>query len=220
MIEREEKNNFTNKKKRNMPLLASRLINYTGNKRDPKAVNNIPKCNINIPKKSKIESSRESIDVKNLNNIFQQSIEKSVEKNRNLSNLDEVKLKNIHKAISSNDIRKKNFNNCLYTDYIKNNNKNINRINEFINKNKNSPSPINLKNNNIKNEGNIFQNKNQDEEKIDIVSRIKRYNNSLEKEEKSELIRVIRNIRQYKDIKSINQKMMLPRIFSKKKWIK
>ena len=33
MIEREEKNNFTNKKKRNMPLLASRLINYTGNKR-------------------------------------------------------------------------------------------------------------------------------------------------------------------------------------------
>ena len=206
MIEREEKNNFTNKKKRNMPLLASRLINYTGNKRDPKAVNNIPKCNINIPKKTKIESSRESIDVKNLNNIFQQSIEKSVEKNRNLSNLDEVKLKNIHKAISSNDIRKKNFNNCLYTDYIKNNNKNINRINEFINKNKNSPSPINLKNNNIKNEGNIFQNKNQDEEKIDIVSRIKRYNNSLEKEEKSELIRVIRNIRQYKDIKSSRKK--------------
>ena len=65
-----------------MPLFSSRLINFTGNKRDSKIVNNIPKCNNNISKISKIDSTRDSVEVKNLNNIFLQTIEKSSEKDQ------------------------------------------------------------------------------------------------------------------------------------------
>lgn len=88
-----------------------------------------------------MESSRESVEVKNLNNIFQQSIEKSVEKDRNISNLDRINvIKGIHKAISSNDVRKKNKEKGLFTDFIQNN-KNHSRIN----KNKDSTSICNSK---------------------------------------------------------------------------
>lgn len=106
IIERDEKSNFTNKKTRN--IISSRLINFTGNKRDSKMVNNIPKCNFNISRIGKVDSSRESIEIKNLNNIFQQSIEKSMEKDGKLSNLDGMNIiKKIHKAVSSSDVRKK-----------------------------------------------------------------------------------------------------------------
>ena len=201
IIERDEKSNFTNKKKRNMPILASKIINYTGSKRDSKVINNIPKCNFNVQKINKIDSARDSIEVKNLNNIFLQTNEKSVEKERQLSNLDGIRIaKRIHKAVSSNDIRKRNIENCIYTDNIQKN-KNINRVNEFLNKN--SPSPLNSKENqiNIKLQENVSSsNKNE------LISKIKRYNSSLEKEGESELIRVIRNIRQYNDIKRSRKK--------------
>ena len=209
IIERDEKSNFTNKKKRNMPILASKIINYTGSKRDSKVINNIPKCNFNVQKMSKIDSTRDSVEVKNLNNIFLQANEKSVEKERQLSNLDGIRIaKRIHKAVSSNDIRKRNIDNCIYTDNIQKN-KNMNRVNEFLNKNKNSPSPSNSKENqiNIKLQENISpSNRNNVDNKNELISKIKRYNNSLEKDGESELIRVIRNIRQYKDIKRSRKK--------------
>ena len=50
LIEKDDKSNFTNKKKRNMPLIASRILNFTGNKRDSKIINNIPKGNSNYQK--------------------------------------------------------------------------------------------------------------------------------------------------------------------------
>ena len=209
IIERDEKSNFTNKKKRNMPILASKLINYTGSKRDSKVINNIPKCNFNIQKVGKQDSTRDSVEVKNLNNIFVQTNEKSVEKERKISNLDGVKIaKRIHKAVSSNDIRKRNIENSIYNDSIQKN-KNINRVNEFLNKNKNSPSPSNSKDNqiNLKIQENIASSsRNKLDGQNELVSKIKRYNSSLEKEGESELIRVIRNIRQYKDIKKSRKK--------------
>ena len=209
IIERDEKSNFTNKKKRNMPILASKLINYTGNKKDSKVINNIPKCNFNVQKMAKMDSTRDSVEVKNLNNIFLQTNEQSVERERKLSNLDGIIFaQRIHKAVSSSDVRKRNIDNCLNTDNIQKN-KNINRVNEFLNKKIKSPSPSNVKENQI----NIYiqehispNNKNKLDDKNELVSKIKRYNNSLEKDEKSELIRVIRNIRQYKDIKRPRKK--------------
>ena len=208
LIERDEKNNFTNKK-RNMPLFSSRLINFTGNKRDSKIVNNIPKCNNNISKISKIDSTRDSVEVKNLNNIFLQTIEKSGEKERQLSNLDDIKvIKKIHKAVSSNDIRKKSNENFLNTDSIQNK-ISYNRVNEFINNNK-IASPINnLKEKDFKKEKIIFSNKNKYEEKSDLISKIKRFNNSMEKDEKCGIIRVMRNIRQYKDIKRARKRSVI-----------
>ena len=208
LIERDEKNNFTNKK-RNMPLFNSRLINFTGNKRDSKIVNNIPKCNNNISKIGKIDSTRDSVEVKNLNNIFLQTIEKSSEKERQISNLDDIKvIKKIHKAVSSNDIRKKSNENFLNTDSIQNK-ISYNRVNEFINNNK-IASPINnLKEKDFKKEKIIFSNKNKYEEKSDLISKIKRFNNSMEKDEKCGIIRVMRNIRQYKDIKRARKRSVI-----------
>ena len=208
LIERDEKNNFTNKK-RNMPLFSSRLINFTGNKRDSKIVNNIPKCNNNISKISKIDSTRDSVEVKNLNNIFLQTIEKSSEKERQISNLDDIKvIKKMHKAVSSNDIRKKSNENFLNTDSIQNK-ISYNRVNEFINNNK-IASPINnLKEKDFKKEKIIFSNKNKYEEKSDLISKIKRFNNSMEKDEKCGIIRVMRNIRQYKDIKRARKRSVI-----------
>ena len=192
-----------------MPILASRLLNFTGSKRESKVVNNIPKCNFNVKNIGKMESSRDSIQVKNLDKIFQQSIEKSVEKEKKISNIDEMKtIKIIHKAVSSNDVRKKKQGNCLFTDYMQNNN-NLNRVEEYLNKNKKSPSPHNSKekNKNVKiQEDASSLSKKKFEEKNDLVSKIKRYNSSLEKEEQSELIRVIRNIRQYQDNKRSRKK--------------
>jgi len=209
IIERDEKNNFTNKKTRNMPLLASRLINFSGSKNNSKLINNIPKGNFNLSKICKMDSSRESVEIKNLNNIFQQSIEKSVEKDKKISNLDGMNMnKKIHKAVSSNIIRKKNFGNCLHTDFIKNN-KNYNRINEFINKNKDSSPLSNLKERDLNEQKNISLSKNKLEEKNNLESRLRRFNSSLEKNEKSEMIRVIQNIRQYEDIKRSRKKSVI-----------
>ena len=208
MIERDEKSNFTNKKKRNMPLLASRLFNFTGSKRDSKVVNNIPKGNSNLQKINRIESSRESVEVKNLNNIFLQSIDKSFEKERKLSNIDEARaVKQIHKAISSNDIRKKNNEKSLYSD-IDQSNKNYNRVIEYINKNKKSPSPINSIEKDIKEKKPISLSKKKFEEN-DVTEKIKRYNSSLENDQKCELLRIINNIRQYKDVKRSRKKSMI-----------
>ena len=207
IIEREGKNNFTNKKKRNMPIIASRLINFTGNKKESKVVNNIPKCNFNNKNNGKVESSRDSDEVKNLDKIFQQSIEKSVEKEKNISKIDGTEtIKKIHKAVSSNDVRKKKLDNCLFTDYMQNN-RNINRVEEFLS-NKKSPSPHNSKEKNIqvRLQEDASLSKNKVDEKNDVASKIRRYNSSLEKEEQSELIRVIRNIRQYKDNKRSRKK--------------
>ena len=197
IIERDEKSNFTNKKTRN--IISSRLINFTGNKRDSKMVNNIPKCNFNISRIGKVDSSRESIEIKNLNNIFQQSIEKSMEKDGKLSNLDGMNIiKKIHKAVSSSDVRKKNFGNCLYTDFIKNN-RNYNRVNEYININKNALLENNSKEKDSNDQKNIFLDKINKEDKEDLLSKIRKHNISLEKEEKCEFIRVIKNIRQHDD---------------------
>jgi hypothetical protein len=200
LIEKDDKSNFTNKKKRNMPLIASRILNFTGNKRDSKIINNIPKGNSNYQKVSKIESSRESIEIKNLNNIFQGSIEKSEEKinqnrkNRNISDVCGIHIrKKIHKAVSANDVRKKNFENCLYTDFIFNN-QNVNKNNE--NKYKNSVSPCISKE---KEENNDSLIKNKIKQKnFNLANKIKRYNSSLEKDGKSEIVRVIQNIKEYK----------------------
>ena len=207
IIEQDEKSNFTNKKKR--PLFASRLINFTGSKKDSKVVNNIPKGNSIIQKMNRIDSSRESIEVKNLNNIFQQSIEKSVEKERKLSNIDGMQIiKRIHKAVSSNDVRKRNIEKCLYTDFIQNN-KNNNRVNEYINNNKNLDSSCKIKEKEIKEQKLISLSKSKLEDNNELVSKIKRYNSSLEKDEKSELIRVIKNIREYKDKKRSRKKSVI-----------
>ena len=209
IIERDEKNNFTNKKTRNMPLLASRLINFTGSKKDSKIINKIPKGNMNISKIGKIDSSRESVEIKNLNNIFQQSIEKSVEKDRKISNEEETKnIKRVHKAISSNDIRKKKFGNCLYTDFIKNN-KIYNRVNEYVNKNKDSSPLCDLIQKDLNEQKNISLSKNKIEEKNNLESKIRRHNSSLEKSQKSELIRIIKNIRQYEDKKRSRKKSVI-----------
>ena len=206
IIERDEKNNFTNKKTRN--IISSRLINFTGNKRDSKMVNNIPKGNFNISKIGKIDSSRESVEIKNLNNIFQQSIEKSIEKERQISNLDGMNIIRIHKAVSSSDVRKKNFENCLYTDFIKNNKK-YNRVNEYINKNKNDLKENNSKEKDLNDQNNIILNKINKEDKNDLQSKIRKHNISLQKEEKSELIRVIKNIRQHNDVKRSRKKSVI-----------
>jgi len=206
IIERDEKSNFTNKKTRN--IISSRLINFTGNKRDSKMVNNIPKGNFNISKIGKIDSSRESVEIKNLNNIFQQSIEKSIEKERQISNLDGMNIIRIHKAVSSSDVRKKNFENCLYTDFIKNNKK-YNRVNEYINKNKNDLKENNSKEKDLNDQNNIILNKINKEDKNDLQSKIRKHNISLQKEEKSELIRVIKNIRQHNDVKRSRKKSVV-----------
>ena len=213
LIERDGKNDLTNKKKRNMPIFSSKLINFTGNKRDSKIINNIPKCSNNILKLGKMDSTRESVEVKNLNNIFQKAIDKSCVKDRHLSNLDENKIiKKIQKAVSSNDIRKKCCENCLNTDFILNK-KNYNRVNEFINNNNNkNVSPIaNLKGKDYKEEKEIILNNNKHKGKNELISKIKRFNNSVEKDEKCEIIRVMKNIRQYRDIKRSRKKSVINR---------
>ena len=217
IIEQDEKNVFSNKKKRIMPILASKLLNFTGNKRDSKIVNNIPKCNPNYQKVSKIDSSRESIEVKNLNNIFQNSIEKSEEKinkkkqNRNICEISGIYVtKKIHKAVSANDVRKKNYEICLFTDFIDNHQNNYKVNNENKSNKKKSISPIKSKEKCLIEEKYISSNKDQLKYKNnELVNRIKRYNSSLEKPGKSELISVIRNIQQYKDNKRSRKKSVI-----------
>jgi len=143
-----------------------------------------------------------------LNNIFQQSIEKSIEKERQISNLDGMNIIRIHKAVSSSDVRKKNFENCLYTDFIKNNKK-YNRVNEYINKNKNDLKENNSKEKDLNDQNNIILNKINKEDKNDLQSKIRKHNISLQKEEKSELIRVIKNIRQHNDVKRSRKKSVV-----------
>ena len=105
-------------------------------------------------------------------------------------------------------IRKKSNENFLNTDSIQNK-ISYNRVNEFINNNK-IASPINnLKEKDFKKEKIIFSNKNKYEEKSDLISKIKRFNNSMEKDEKCGIIRVMRNIRQYKDIKRARKRSVI-----------
>ena len=95
-------------------------------------------------------------------------------------------------------LEKKKFGNCLYTDFIKNN-RNYNRVNEYININKNALLENNSKEKDSNDQKNIFLDKINKEDKEDLLSKIRKHNISLEKEEKCEFIRVIKNIRQHDD---------------------
>ena len=93
IIEKDENNNFTNKKNRKVPLISCKLMNYTpatGNKFDSKNISKIPRGNSNVFKINKNDTKEENIEVKNLQNLFQESMDnKSTKfKNRNISDLD------------------------------------------------------------------------------------------------------------------------------------
>ena len=218
IIEKDEKNNYTNKKKENIPLVSSKL-NFTpgiGNKFDSRVIKKIPRGNPNILKLNKMESKDEIIEAKNLENLFQESVDKNVElienksnkKNRNISDLPSARIIiNLHKAISSNNVRNRVISNCLNTDFIdkKINKKNV-QNNNNENRDKPSKTPCNSRNNNskLKNEDSV--NKYNEGPIKRIFTKIK-YNSSVNKEcGESELIRIIRNIRQHQDIKKSRKK--------------
>ena len=220
IIEKDENNNFTNKKKRKGPLISSKLMNYTpaaGNKFDSKFLSKIPRGNSKL---NKLESKDENIEVKNLENLFQESMDKISDKidvspkfkNRNISDLANTRniIIKMHKAISSQDVRNKLVNNCLLIDLQaekKNNDSNQNNKNNNLIRDKPSKTPIcssretksNSNNDNSVNKYNAGPIKR-------IFTKIK-YNSSVNKEcGESELIRIIRNIRQHQDIKKSRKK--------------
>ena len=220
IIEKDENNNFTNKKKRKGPLISSKLMNYTpavGNKFDSKFLSKIPRGNSKL---NKLESKDENIEVKNLENLFQESMDKISDKidvspkfkNRNISDLANTRniIIKMHKAISSQDVRNKLVNNCLLIDLQaekKNNDSNQNNKNNNLIRDKPSKTPIcssretksNSNNDNSVNKYNAGPIKR-------IFTKIK-YKSSVNKEcGESELIRIIRNIRQHQDIKKSRKK--------------
>ena len=220
IIEKDENNNFTNKKKRKGPLISSKLMNYTpavGNKFDSKFLSKIPRGNSKL---NKLESKDENIEVKNLENLFQESMDKISDKidvspkfkNRNISDLANTRniIIKMHKAISSQNVRNKLVNNCLLIDLQaekKNNDSNQNNKNNNLIRDKPSKTPIcssretksNSNNDNSVNKYNAGPIKR-------IFTKIK-YNSSVNKEcGESELIRIIRNIRQHQDIKKSRKK--------------
>lgn len=152
IIEQNENNNSSNKKKRKLNSICSKLINYTpgaGNKCESKIINRIPKGNFNLLKINKIDSHND-MEVKNLDNLFQQSMDTSGQeiksprkKNKNISDLPITRnLSKMHKAISSKDIRNKKDDNFLYSDLIAERiNKNVKK-NSVLNINKPSKTPF------------------------------------------------------------------------------
>ena len=222
IIEKEENNNFTNKKKRKVPLISSKLMNYTpatGNKFDSKYISKIPRGNSNISKINKIDVKDENIEVKNLEKLFQDSMDIISDiidvspkfKNRNISDLANTRnIIKMHKAISSQDVRNRiDSSNCLLIDLQEeknNNDLNQNNKNDNLDRDKPSKTPIpsreaksNSKKDNSVNKYNAGPIRR-------IFTKIK-YNSSINKEcGESELIRIIRNIRQYQDIKKSRKK--------------
>ena len=216
MIEKDENGNYTNKKKKNIPLISNKLTPSTGNKFDSKVYKKIPRGNSNILKPNKKETKDDIIEAKNLETLFQESSDKVPElpekkkspfkKKRMISDLPSSRnIITLHKAISSNDVRNRIISNCLNTDYagekinnkiIQNNIDDENKDNPLSSRNNEEP---NLKNDNAVNkfnEGPIRR----------IFTKIK-YNSSVNKEcGESELIRIIRNIRQHQEIKKSRKK--------------
>ena len=206
--------NSTNKKKRKTPLISSKLDNYTPsivNKFESRFINKIPRGNSNIYKINRVDTKYENIEVKNLENLFQESIDKiekksPKKKNRNISDLIITRnILKIHKAISSRDIRNKMEGNVLYTDYAFDHIKNILKND---NNNKENSSKVNLSskedNSNSRNDNSF--NKYNNGAMRRLFKKIK-YNSSVEKEcGESELIRIIRNIRQHQEIKKSRKK--------------
>ena len=215
-----ENDNYTNKKKRKIPLISSKLDNYTPaivNKFESRFINKIPRGNSNIYKINKVDTKDENIEVKNLENLFQESINKiekkspKKKKNRNISDLIITRnLNKMHKAISSRDIRNKMEGNVLYTDYA------VDKImNNLVEKSDNNSKEKSSKDNISSKEDNSNSRNDNSVNKYNagpmkrIFKKIK-YNSSVNKEcGESELIRIIRNIRQHQEIiksrkKSVN----------------
>ena len=218
IIEQEEKNNFTNKKKRILPLISSKLANYTPsvrNKFDSKFVNKIPKGNSNIIKINKIDKD-ENNEVKNLDNLFRESIEKN-EKNekicpqkrhKNISDLAITRnLNKIHKAISSGNVRNRLVNNNLYTDYhVEKLNNNLVQKNNDLSRDKPSNSPISSRETKSNSNNDNSVSKYNEGPIRRLFTKIK-YNSSVNKEcGESELIRIIKNIKHHQDIHKSRKK--------------
>ena len=217
IIEKDGKSNYTNKKKQNIPLVSSKL-NFTpgiGNKFDSRVIKKIPRGN-NISKSNIMETKDEIIEAKNLENLFQESEDKNLEptenksnrRNRNISELPSTKIIiNLHKAISSNNVRNRVISNCLNTDFIDEKiNKKIVRNNNNIDRDKPSKTPCNSRNDNSNSRNEDSVNKNNEGPIKRIFTKIK-YNSSVNKEcGESELIRIIRNLKQHQEIKKSRKK--------------
>jgi hypothetical protein len=218
IIEQNENNNSSNKKKRKLHSICSKLINYTpgaGNKCESKIINRIPKGNSNYLKINKIDSHND-IEVKNLDNLFQQSMDSNGPeiksprmKNKNKSDLPITRnLNKMHKAISSKDIRNKKENNFLYSDLI------VERINKNVKKNsvlnisKPSKTPFSSRDiiSNSKNDISSNQKKNNEGPIRQLFTKLKKYNSQVNECGDSELVKIIKNIRQYQDTKNSRKK--------------
>ena len=218
IIEQNENNNSTNKKKRKLSSICSKLINYTpgaGNKCESKIINRIPKGNFNLSKINKIDSHID-MEVKNLDNLFQQSMDTSGQeiksprkKNKNKSDLPITRnLNKMHKAISSKDIRNQKDNNFLYSDLIAERiNKNVKK-NSVLNINKPSKTPISSRDiiSNSKNDISSNQKKNNEGPIRQLFTKLKKYNSQVNECGDSEIVKIIKNIRQYQDTKNSRKK--------------
>ena len=218
IIEQNENNNSSNKKKRKLNSICSKLINYTpgaGNKCESKIINRIPKGNFNLLKINKIDSHND-MEVKNLDNLFQQSMDTSGQeiksprkKNKNISDLSITRnLSKMHKAISSKDIRNKKDDNFLYSDLIAERiNKNVKK-NSVLNINNPSKTPFSSRDiiSNSKNDVSSIQKKNNEGPIRQLFTKLKKYNSQVNECGDSEIVKIIKNIRQHQEIKNSRKK--------------
>ena len=217
-MEQNENNNSTNKKKRKLPTICSKLINYTpgaGNKCDSKIINRIPKGNSNLLKLNKVDSHID-MEVKNLDSLFQQSIDTSGQekisprrKNKKISDLPITRNHNkMHKAISSKDIRNQKDENFLYSNLIAEKINKIAKKNSVLNVNKPSKTPFSSRNIITKSKNDISSNqkKNNEGPIRQLFTKLKKYNSQINECGDSDLVKIIKNIRQYQDTKNSRKK--------------